>query len=97
MLFISVNVLAQSGSIKGKVIDAKTQTAVEYASVALFKNADSTLLAGQVTKEDGTFSFTGLSQGSYRPRAAHDHAARRDDLEQPRGSGAAHGRVFRLP
>ncbi len=66
MLFISVNVLAQSASIKGKVIDAKTQTAVEYASIALFKNADSTLLAGQVTKEDGSFSFTGLSQGSYR-------------------------------
>lgn len=66
MLFISVNVLAQSASIKGKVVDAKTQTAVEYASVALFKNADSTLLAGQVTNEDGTFSFAGLSQGSYR-------------------------------
>lgn len=37
MLFISVNVLAQSASIKGKVIDAKTQTAVEYASIASLK------------------------------------------------------------
>jgi hypothetical protein len=66
MLFISVGVLAQSPSNKVKIIDAKTNSPVEYASIALFKNADSTLLAGQVTKEDGSFSFAGLSQGVYR-------------------------------
>jgi ferric enterobactin receptor len=65
ILFISLSTLAQNTAVKGKITDAKTQFPVEYASIALFKNADSTPVAGQMTGADGTFAFAGLPNGSY--------------------------------
>lgn len=46
-------------------MDAKSKSPVEYASVALFKTTDSTLVAGQVTAANGEFEFAKIPQGSY--------------------------------
>jgi ferric enterobactin receptor len=66
LIFSVTNLFGQNASLKGRVIDSKSNTAVEYASVALLKNADSTLVAGIITKANGSFEFVKLSQGSYR-------------------------------
>ncbi|MCC8425481.1 TonB-dependent receptor domain-containing protein [Mucilaginibacter sp. UR6-11] len=68
ILFVSLSALAQRAAIKGKITDSKTKSPVEYASIALFKSTDSSLVAGQVTGNDGAFVFNGLQPGSYRLR-----------------------------
>ena len=47
---------AQKGLVKGKVIDAQTNTALSYASIRVFKNADNSLVSGAITDEKGLFS-----------------------------------------
>jgi outer membrane receptor protein involved in Fe transport len=66
LVLSSIGLFAQNASLKGLVSDGKSNTAVEYASVALLKNTDSTLVAGTVTKANGSFEFVKLSGGSYR-------------------------------
>jgi ferric enterobactin receptor len=58
--FILVNfplLNAQKGILKGKVIDSQTSTPLSYASVRVLKISDSTLIAGNITREDGLFSI----------------------------------------
>ncbi|MCC5927934.1 MAG: TonB-dependent receptor [Cyclobacteriaceae bacterium] len=55
----------QDITLKGMVLDGKTQKPVEYASVALFTESDSSLVAGVVSEEDGTFQLNGNAQNTY--------------------------------
>ena len=55
------------GRIYGKVIDAKTKQAVEFASVALF-NAKDSVIAGSLTKQNGDFSLDNLPFGGFTLR-----------------------------
>ncbi len=48
---------AQKGLVKGKVIDAQTNAPLSYASIRVFKNADSSLVSGAITDEKGLFSI----------------------------------------
>lgn len=66
----TLTVFAQTTNVKGKIIDAKNQSAVEYASVALFKTTDSTLVGGTVTGVNGTFTLGKIPAGSYRLKIA---------------------------
>jgi outer membrane receptor protein involved in Fe transport len=70
LFFGTLTAFAQNAAVKGKVTDAKNQSPVEYASVALFKAADSTLVAGSVTNANGTFEIGKIAPGSYRLRIA---------------------------
>ncbi|MDB5004902.1 MAG: TonB-dependent receptor [Mucilaginibacter sp.] len=65
-LTISFNTFGQNATIKGKVTDAKNNFSIEYASVALFKSTDSTLVTGIVTKENGAFELVKIPQGNYQ-------------------------------
>lgn len=52
--------LAQEGrkaAVKGKVEDAQTGQPLPYASVAIFRNADSGLVSGNITDEAGQFAI----------------------------------------
>lgn len=49
------NIWAQ-GRITGKVLDSKSGQAVEYATIAVLKAGDSSLVTGTVTESNGTFS-----------------------------------------
>jgi hypothetical protein len=55
------------GRVYGKVIDAKTKQAVEFASVALF-NAKDSAIAGSLTKQNGDFSLDNLPFGAFTLR-----------------------------
>ncbi|WP_337044972.1 outer membrane beta-barrel family protein [Emticicia sp. 17c] len=50
--------------LKGKIVDAQTSTPLPYASVRLFKIADSTFVAGNITNDTGDFTIDAPT-GSY--------------------------------
>ncbi len=64
-LFLSQITLAQNSSIMGIVIDQQSSQPLEYSSIALLKSADSSLIAGIVSKSDGSFEFNQLKPGKY--------------------------------
>ncbi|WP_026897139.1 TonB-dependent receptor domain-containing protein [Daejeonella oryzae] len=73
-IFSSFSILAQSNAplsgqgfseINGKVLDSKTNSAVDFATVLLFSNAKQPVKAGQ-TDLDGNFSFKNVTNGTYK-------------------------------
>lgn len=54
-----------AGKITGTVQDAGTNGTIPYATVALYKKADSALVTGTVTDENGKFSIDKVPNGSY--------------------------------
>lgn len=64
-LFISQITFTQEGSITGKVIDKSTNRPVEYATIKLLKQADSTVLTGMYSLPDGRFELDKVPFGSY--------------------------------
>ncbi len=48
---------AQKGLIKGIIIDAQSSAPLSYASIRVFKNADSSLVTGAITDDKGLFSI----------------------------------------
>ncbi len=57
------------GTIFGKIVDEKTNDALEYVSVRLLRPSDSSTVAGVFTDKDGAFSFENVAYGSYLIRA----------------------------
>ncbi|WP_440133856.1 outer membrane beta-barrel protein [Chitinophaga sancti] len=61
-----ISVQAQStNSLTGKAVDASTGKPVEYASVVILQENDSSVLTGMYTKPDGSFSFPTIHPGNY--------------------------------
>ncbi|RFZ91916.1 TonB-dependent receptor [Mucilaginibacter conchicola] len=54
------------GKISGKVIDATTQQAVDYATVSVFKQGSASPFNGISTDEKGTFTIQTIAAGDYR-------------------------------
>ncbi len=57
-----------AGTISGKLIDKATNSPIEYATIAIFRAKDSSLITGQVSKADGSFKFTDIKPGMYYAR-----------------------------
>ena len=55
------------GTISGRVYDSKTGHPIEYATVAVLKVKDSSLVTGTVTEANGSFS-TKANNGTYLVR-----------------------------
>lgn len=55
----------QGGSIKGIVWDSSAKTPVEYATVSVFRKADSSLVNGTITNAKGVFQVEKLRPGKY--------------------------------
>lgn len=53
------------GKVSGKVVDATTNEPIEYASVALYRAKDSTLVTGGVTNPAGLFSIDNVPYGRF--------------------------------
>ncbi len=56
--------LLPAQTIKGKQVNADNST-IEYASVALFDQKDSSLVTGEVTKPGGEFKIDNIKPGNY--------------------------------
>ena len=61
---LSLGAAAQQGTIRGRVVDARSGENIEYANIALLKAKDSTLVNGTVSEANGTFRLT-APYGSY--------------------------------
>lgn len=75
-MFLSQTVTAQplagendeatiGGNISGRVMSKLQKVPMEYASIALYRLPDSTMVTGSITDKDGSFKFTGLKNGNY--------------------------------
>ncbi|WP_215223842.1 TonB-dependent receptor domain-containing protein [Echinicola shivajiensis] len=64
LVLISQFTFAQSG-IRGILVDGEDHSPLEYASVALYDASDSSLVAGTVTGDDGSFSIGPQKKGNY--------------------------------
>jgi len=59
-----------TGSVSGKVINAKDKKPVDFATIAIRSLKDSAVVASGQSNPDGTFSFKGIAPGKYRVYAA---------------------------
>lgn len=50
--------------IEGRLVDEQNKP-LEYATAALFRDGDATLIAGVITSEDGTFKIEDVKKGRY--------------------------------
>ncbi|MCH6233651.1 outer membrane beta-barrel family protein [Cognataquiflexum rubidum] len=64
LVLVFLPFLAQS-QLRGKVSDAKSQEPLEFASVAVYKTLDSTLVEGSITDVSGVFLIENVPAGSY--------------------------------
>lgn len=53
------------GKLNGKIVDSSNSQPVEYASVAIYRQKDSTLVTGVVTDVNGNFSMENLPYGRF--------------------------------
>jgi len=53
------------GAIRGVIIDKATGQAMEYANIAVYSKADSSLVTGGITGNSGEFEITGMAPGEY--------------------------------
>ena len=67
LLFCGYIAQAQNtGSISGKVINAKDKKPVDFATIAVKSLKDSSVVASGQTNPDGSFSFKSIAPGKYR-------------------------------
>ncbi|MBK0382016.1 TonB-dependent receptor [Pedobacter sp. SD-b] len=64
-LLFSRFVFAQNATISGKVEDTSNHSALSYVSIGLYKSADSSLVTGTLSKDDGSFSIAKQLPGTY--------------------------------
>jgi Outer membrane protein beta-barrel family/Carboxypeptidase regulatory-like domain len=69
MLMLAGTILHAQVTVKGTVQDQKGAS-LPFASVALIKAADSSLVTGAVTKDNGSYSMPNIQEGDYRILAA---------------------------
>ena len=65
IIFVAISAGAQSYTIKGKVQDQESKTAVQGATVSLKSISDSTYSFNSVSDAQGSFSFSGLRKDSF--------------------------------
>ncbi|MBN2262909.1 MAG: TonB-dependent receptor [Prolixibacteraceae bacterium] len=53
------------GSLKGKIVESGSNVPLEYANIAIFSSADSSLVSGANAGPDGSFMITGIKPGKY--------------------------------
>lgn len=66
LLFSITTVIAQKSTINGVILDNLNSQPIEYASIALLNTNDNSILAGELTKKNGTFTFHTIQKGKYK-------------------------------
>ena len=62
---IPLQISAQGEILLGKILDQQSQEAIEYASITLHNAADSTMINGVISDENGIFIFSDLPQAPF--------------------------------
>lgn len=62
----SVTGPAADGIITGILLDETSQQPVEYASIVLFNNLDSSIAGGCISDSTGRFNISGIKKGKYK-------------------------------
>ncbi|WP_291779551.1 TonB-dependent receptor [Cecembia sp.] len=65
ILFFSLDIQAQTFTIKGNVSDRESNQPMEFANIALLTVGDSSLVTGGMSDLDGTFSFDTEQTGDF--------------------------------
>nr|NQU91898.1 TonB-dependent receptor [Bacteroidota bacterium] len=68
LLASNLLVLAQTGSLQGKIVDKDTKEPIPFANVAVFSGGD--LVTGSTTDYDGKYVIRALTAGNYDVRAS---------------------------
>ncbi|TNE80372.1 MAG: TonB-dependent receptor [Bacteroidetes bacterium] len=86
LLLSSLPTFAQT--MKGKVVDADTKKPIEFATIALFKQGDSTPQKGSLSDLSGQFTITAVKIGYYAIEISYLGYAtyRRDSILMPDGN-----------
>lgn len=61
---------AMNGKISGTIVDKDNGKAIPTTTIAIWRAADSTLVTGAVTLDDGSFGIDGLRPGQYYARVS---------------------------
>lgn len=59
------SVVASPGIVKGKIVEAGTNTPMEYANVVIYSVSDSSIIGGIMTEPDGSFQIENVPPGKY--------------------------------
>ncbi|WP_298530920.1 TonB-dependent receptor [uncultured Algibacter sp.] len=65
LLFLNLITFSLYGQITGKVIDSSTEAPLEYATAALYKTSDRSLVSGVITLANGNFNIDNVVKGNY--------------------------------
>lgn len=57
--------MAQSAAIEGLVIDKAENQPIDFATVALFRSGDSTMVGGTITNAEGKFKIDKVNVGNF--------------------------------
>jgi hypothetical protein len=62
---------APLGEIRGKVVDGSSQQPVSFASIALYSIADSSLVTGVISNDNGEFQIGSIPYGTYNIKVSY--------------------------
>lgn len=87
LLVFFLPILSAQSQINGTVLDSKN-TAVAYANVLLLRAADTSLVRGAVTNDNGTFQINDIAAGTYLMEVSMlGYQPHRSDIFEMRGAG----------
>lgn len=87
LLVFSLPILSAQSQISGTVLDSKN-TAVAYANVLLLRAADTSLVRGAVTNDNGAFQINDIAAGTYLMEVSMlGYQPHRSDIFEMRGAG----------
>ncbi|MBU6157536.1 MAG: TonB-dependent receptor [Bacteroidetes bacterium] len=65
LLFLSGSLFAQKGVVKGVIADRETNQPIEFTSVVVLKQSDSSVVGGKLTGKKGDYLIASLDVGNY--------------------------------
>lgn len=96
LLLIQVPVLAQSGKIKGRIVESESSKAIRDATVNIISIPDSTRFT-QSSRQGGVFSFEEISRGKFLIRVTHVAFMPLERVFDFDGNSLDMGNIFMLP
>lgn len=64
-LMIGIRANTSQGEITGRITDTETNQAIEYATITLYEQTDSSLITGTISNAEGVFVIRDVQAGNY--------------------------------